>query len=232
MEPLATSRRLDLGCGDANRPGFVGMDRFFLPGVDVVSSFDEQPLPFRDGSFDLVVAVHSLEHAADVMSVLREVWRVARPGAQVVVNGPYGAQALNFANPYHKAIFNEHSPRFWTHAPESRIDPAEYVHPPQGSLFGLSRTDHSDPGFDLRCMRMEFFYFEEYWHLSPEEQRAARRKYLDVCDQILYHLLVMKPPLTEEDARKWEMDYWLPPHLDARRAAAAARAAALGRGSV
>lgn len=222
--------RLDLGCGPINRAGFIGVDRFLLPGVQVVSNFDGQPLPFRNDSFDLIVMIHSLEHADDIMDVLWEVCRVGKPGAQVVIAAPYYTQGLNLANPYHKQVLNEHSPRFWTNAPESRVDPAEYVRPPQGAMYGLSQSDHSDPGFDLRCMRMELFYFQEYWELSPEEQRSARRKYLDVCDQILFNLIVVKPPLTEDDVRQWSGEFWLPDYLDERRRAAAeARAAAVRR---
>jgi hypothetical protein len=33
---------------------------------------------------------------------------------------------------------------------------------------------------------MEFFYFGEYWPLSPEEQRRLRKTQLDICDQNLY----------------------------------------------
>jgi len=36
----------------------------------------------------------------------------------------------------------------------------------------------------------------EYRDLSSEEQRAARKKYLDVCDQIMFHLLVIKEPMS------------------------------------
>jgi len=39
---------------------------------------------------------------------------------------------------------------------------------------------------------MEFFYFPEYRNLSAEQQRAMRKERLDVCDQIMYHLIVWK----------------------------------------
>lgn len=214
--------RLDLGCGPIGRPGFIGMDRFPMPGVSVVSTFDDHPLPFKDNSFDLIIAVHSLEHAADQMNVLRELWRVGKPGAQLVINAPYYMMRGNLSNPYHKQAFTEHTPRFWTHVARTHIDPVEYVHPPQGEMFGLSRSDHSDPGFDLRPIRMELFYFAEYWHLSPERLRRERRRHIDVVDQILYHLLIFKPPLTEPAVESVEMDFWMPPHLDARREQAAA----------
>ncbi len=224
MSPLSrvtTRRRLDLGAGLAVKPGFVGVDRFFLPGVSVVADLDGRYLPFPEDVFDVVYAFHSLEHAADLMATMKEVWRVGKPGAQVCITAPYYTMSLNLANPYHKQTFNEHTPRFWTAAPTCPIDPAEWRQPPLGEIWGLARSDNSDPGFDLRCLRMEFFYFEEYWGLPPEDQRRARRRYLDVCEQILYHLVVFKPPMTELDLDRLALDFYMPPQLEERRQAAA-----------
>ena len=76
-------RRLDLGSGSRERPGFIGLDRFRLPGVQVLANLDAPHLPFADDSFDLILAFHSVEHAADAMSLMREIWRVGRAGAQI-----------------------------------------------------------------------------------------------------------------------------------------------------
>jgi SAM-dependent methyltransferase len=214
-------RKLNLGCGTQNSPGFVGIDRFPMPGVDLLVDLDSGSLPFQDGAFDLIYANHSLEHVTDLMALMKEIWRVGKPGAQVCIGAPYYSQGLNLANPYHKQAFNEHTPRFWTNCPTSGVDPAEYSRPPQGAAWGLASSDNSDPGFDLRCRRMEFFYFADYWGLSPEEQRAARRRDNDVCEHILYHLIVFKPPLTDADAAGLSMEYVIPPPLAERREAAA-----------
>ena len=219
--PAWRERRLDLGAGSQARPGFVGIDRFFLPGIHAVADLDAPHLPFADDSFDLVYAFHSLEHVADLMATMKEIWRVSRPGAQLCVTAPYFTMGLNVANPYHKQAFNEHTPRFWTASPESRVDPAEWKQPPLGEIWGLARSDNSDPGFDFRCLRMEFFYFAEYWGLPPEEQRRARRRHLDVCEQILYHLVAFKPPMTEDDLAALKLDLYMPEALAQRRAAAA-----------
>ncbi len=46
---------------------------------------DAHHLQFEDGSFDLVYARYLLEHVGDPVRVLREMRRVARPGARVAV---------------------------------------------------------------------------------------------------------------------------------------------------
>jgi SAM-dependent methyltransferase len=212
-----TVRRLDIGCGPKRRPGFIGTDRFPMPGVSVVADLDAAGLPFADDSFDLIFACHSLEHIEDLPFVMSEVWRVGKPGAQVCILAPYYTQAVNFANPYHKQVFNEHTPRFWTASPRTRIDPAEFADHPHAPQWGLSQSDNSRPGFDLRCLRMDFLYFREYRSLSPEEQRRARKKYLDVCDQMVYYLAVFKPPMTEDDLDRLEMDFYDSPEMIERR---------------
>jgi hypothetical protein len=80
---------------------------------------------------------------------------------------------------------------------------------------------------------VEFFYFQECWGRTAEALRRARRTRLDVCEQILYHLLVFKPPMTEAEVAPWAagLDLYMPPELQERRAAAltAVRAGLLGR---
>ncbi len=208
-----------MGSGRKQREGFYGLDRFAMPGVAVVADLDRAALPFADDSFDLVVAMHSLEHVLDLLGVMREIWRVGRPGAQVCIASPYFTAGLNLANPYHKQAFNEHTPRFWTDAPTTAVPAEEWQQPPLGTQWGLASSDNSSPALDLRCVRIEFLYFQEYWGAPPAQRRRARRNHLDVCEQVLYHLVVFKPPMTDADVRA-PLDYYVPPELEERRRAA------------
>jgi SAM-dependent methyltransferase len=210
--------RVELGCGETKTPGFVGIDRFALPGVDIVADLDE-PLPLPDDSADLVYASHSLEHIADLPFTISELWRICKHGAQVCIVGPYFMQALNLSNPYHKQVFTEHTPRFWTSSPLTLVDPAEYANHPNSPQWGLLHSDNTTSEVDLRCVRIEFCYFSDYQHLSPEEQRRARLSSLDVCDQIVYHLIAIKSPVTEEEFRAMakRMEYFEPAYVQIRR---------------
>jgi radical SAM protein with 4Fe4S-binding SPASM domain len=214
--PLPVTR-LDLGCGAVKSPGFIGVDRTPLRGVDVIADLDD-PLPFKTGSIDLVYASHSLEHAQDAIGTISEVHRVSRDRGQVCIVAPYSHQALNLANPYHHQVFNEHTPRFWTDSRWSLVPRAEFEHP-HASDWGLATTDNSPPRMDLRCVRMEFFYFPEYRDLLEHEQRTARKKYLDVCDQIVYHLIVAKHPMDEAEMQEIasQTDYYESPYIEIRR---------------
>src|SRR5581483_155440 len=91
-----------------------------------------------------------------------------------------------------------HTPRFWTASAATTIDPEEYYHPHAGG-WGLLESDNSAPDIDLRCIKMEFFYFPEYRDLPEQEKRRRRKHEQDVCDQVVYHLLVLKHPVSDEE---------------------------------
>ena len=55
--------------------------------VDVVD-VNREPLPYVDGSFDLVTCTEVIEHLEDFRSTLREIARVLRPGGVFVVTTP------------------------------------------------------------------------------------------------------------------------------------------------
>lgn len=203
--------KLDVGCGPECLPGFVGVDRFPLPGVQVVADLD-RPLPFASNSIELVHASHSLEHVSDLMFTMRELYRVCKHKAQICIVVPYYEQNLNLSNPYHHQVFNEHTPRFWTNFSWAPIDQKEYYHP-HAVPWGLSQSDHSDPGLDIRLLRMEFFYFPRFNHFEPSCQRELRQHLTDVCHQVVYHLVVWKSD-DDDDYMKLASDLYGYPFLD------------------
>ncbi|MBL8379796.1 MAG: methyltransferase domain-containing protein [Burkholderiales bacterium] len=183
--------RIDLGCGARKEEGFIGLDRSPAAGVDIVADLDAD-LPLADDCVDCLVASHSLEHVRDLMHAIREIYRVCRHGAAICIVAPYNEQKLSLANPYHLGAFNEHTPRFWTTSSNVAIDLDEYRHP-HALQWGLADSGGNSAAVDLRLVHMEFFYFPDYRGLSPERQRQLRRERLDVCDQIVYHLVAWKP---------------------------------------
>lgn len=218
------SLRIDLGCGPRKSPGFVGVDREAMPGVDIVADLNSR-LPFEDDSVDLVVASHSLEHVADLMATMRELYRICKHGAQVCIVAPYHEQKLNVANPYHIVPFNEHTARFLTTASAAGVNAKQYWHP-HAPAWGLAESDHSSPGVDFRLAKLEFFYFPAFLGLSEEEKLYARRHLWDVCDQMLCQLVVWKKPdATDEEIRTTieGMEFFEPAYVTERREADVAR---------
>jgi SAM-dependent methyltransferase len=97
--------RLDIGCGEAKLPGYLGMDGFASPKVDVVHDFDVFPYPFADSSFDEVKMYNSLEHATDFIATVCEVHRILRPGGMLKVLCPHYSGPDAYRDPTHRTFF-------------------------------------------------------------------------------------------------------------------------------
>jgi SAM-dependent methyltransferase len=101
---LGTAERaLDLGCGDGALTAelrareVVGTDvsevaleraRRRLPETELVLLRPDEPLPFRDHAFDLVLCAETLEHVRDVQLLLSEARRVLRAGGTLALTTP------------------------------------------------------------------------------------------------------------------------------------------------
>jgi len=96
-------RALDLGCGDGRltaeldaaeltaadvSPVALERARARLAGARIVELEPDGPLPFDDGSFELVLAAETIEHVRDVQLLLSEARRVLRPGGTLAVTTP------------------------------------------------------------------------------------------------------------------------------------------------
>jgi SAM-dependent methyltransferase len=87
--------RWNLYIGGAGRAvdGYVNLDLFAVPGVDVAA--DAHCLPFRDGLFQRVECDAVLEHVRSPEIVMREIRRVLAPGG-------YAHLVTPFCHPFHE----------------------------------------------------------------------------------------------------------------------------------
>jgi SAM-dependent methyltransferase len=87
--------RWNLYIGGAGRsvPGYINLDLFPMPGVDLAA--DAEQLPFRSGVFQRVECDAVLEHVRDPDRVVRELCRVLAPGGYLHLVTP-------FCHPFHE----------------------------------------------------------------------------------------------------------------------------------
>jgi len=84
IQPIPPGSYLHLGCGGKRLPGFVNVDRYQTPGVDLVID-TRQDLPFPDGSVGGIFHEHFLEHI-DITAANRllvESFRILAPNARL-----------------------------------------------------------------------------------------------------------------------------------------------------
>lgn len=60
-----------------------------LPGQKVdIANLNHEPLPYADATFDVVTATEVIEHLEDYREVLREIYRVLKPGGVCFLSTP------------------------------------------------------------------------------------------------------------------------------------------------
>lgn len=72
---------------------------------------DEYSLPFADGSLERLIILHALEHAQRPAALIREIWRVLKPGGLVILIAPNRRRAwsasektpFGYGTPYSKS---------------------------------------------------------------------------------------------------------------------------------
>jgi SAM-dependent methyltransferase len=131
LEDLAAGKRLRLNLGSGRRPlpGFYGVDRLPLPGVDVVADLNEPLSDLPDDSVDEIYARHTLEHVPRFLELLAELHRVTRPGGRLEVIAPHFSNPYGYSDPTHVRFFGLYT-FFYFCAPEDqprRKVPAFYL---------------------------------------------------------------------------------------------------------
>lgn len=115
--------KLHLGCGTDKLDGWVNVDRAHDP--DVKHDLEVFPWPWPDSSADEVLANHVLEHlgasADKFIGVMKELYRVCKPGAKVKIVVPHPRHDDFLNDPTHvrpitlnvMALFSKRYNRKW-----------------------------------------------------------------------------------------------------------------------
>jgi len=106
-------KRLNLGCGDDIKEGWVNLDSSAIDGVEVVHDMEQLPLPFPDQVFEEVLCQDILEHL-EYIPVLRDIHRIMKKGASLTIRVPHFTSKNSYTDPTHKKFFAIRTFSFFT----------------------------------------------------------------------------------------------------------------------
>jgi SAM-dependent methyltransferase len=92
--------KLNLGCGNKRKEGFVHVDRYPCEAVDIICDI-ARGLPFAHDSVQEVWLDNVIEHIPDIPALMREVVRVCRSGATITMMTPHFTSAASWRDPSH-----------------------------------------------------------------------------------------------------------------------------------
>lgn len=107
----ALIRRLNLGSGEFPKKGYINVDINIRARPDVITDLNRYPWPFKDDKFDVVEADHLLEHLDSPFAAMKEIHRISRDGARVIIRVPHFSRG--FTHPDHKRGFDVTFPYYF-----------------------------------------------------------------------------------------------------------------------
>jgi len=92
--------KLNLGCGNKAKEGFLGVDRYPCEAARLICDLSKS-LPFQNDAIDEVYMDNVIEHVHDIPAVMREIVRVSRRGARVTIITPHFSALASWRDPTH-----------------------------------------------------------------------------------------------------------------------------------
>lgn len=185
--------KLNLGCGNRKREGFVNVDA--QPGCrpDLVLDLETTPWPWPDDSVDEIDLIHVLEHLgqspAVYLSLIRELWRICCDGARVriVVPHPRSDEYLN--DPTHVRPVTEAGLEMFSQRLNAEWEAIGAANTPLGRYLGIDFEIESS-NLDLKPRWLEKLQRRE---VGEAEIRLAGEQQFNVFSQLTVILRAVKP---------------------------------------
>lgn len=93
-------KRLNLGCGRDIIKYWVNVDKRNF-GQDEIYDLNQMPYPWDGNTFDAILMKDIIEHLKEPNKVFKEIFRVAKNGATVVIRTPHPKSPLMPKDPEH-----------------------------------------------------------------------------------------------------------------------------------
>ena len=201
-ETTTKKRILNIGCGLHKIPGAVNVDSqasvnpdclfdlescgimrpiYILapgdnplgPAKEVEIGREPYQLPFSDDEFDVVLASHVLEHIKNILPLMQELHRVAKPGARMHIRVPYGSHSIAFEDPTHVRQF----------------------FPKSFEYFGQMAYNAADYGYrgDWEIEQINLAVDDQFQGMSADEIAFMIERAFNIVKEMFVTLMAIKP---------------------------------------
>src|SRR5258708_10402754 len=140
-EENKTEIKLDLGCGNDKKPGFIGIDKYMEPGVtDVIVDLDApgMTLPYSDDSVTEIRAEQFLEHIHNLFPLMNECHRVLKKDGIFEIIVPLFPSRSSMDDHTHVRFFTKSTFHYFTKNP-----PGNYKNPDLKGTWRVLLNDWS-----------------------------------------------------------------------------------------
>ncbi len=108
-------RGLDLGCGNKLRSkDILRVDINPSLRPDILHDLNSFPYPLAQGEFEVIYCTDVLEHLDNIVKVMEEIYRIAKPFAIVHITVPHFSCSNSYTDPTHKHFFGLFSFDYFT----------------------------------------------------------------------------------------------------------------------
>jgi len=184
--------KLNLGCGFKRLDGWINVDRETSLNPDQVVDLEVFPWPWPDSSANEIMLSHVLEHLGHApgvfIQVMKELWRICKPGAKVHVHVPDPRNDNFLGDPTHVRPVTFDTLLLFSQEFNRETTALGYAHTPLGIMHGI----------DFYVME-HVMVFDRPWRtrldkheINIEQAREAASMYLNVIEQHKFIIVAVK----------------------------------------
>lgn len=186
--------KLNLGCGNNRKEGYVNVDREAACAPDQVVDLEQIPWPWPDDVAEEVVMSHVLEHLGrDVktyFAIMRELWRICRPGALVRIVVPHPRHDSFLNDPTHVRPITPEGLELFSQTKNREWAGQGIANSPLGLYLGIDFAIESANMVPAEPWRTRFAKRE----IDAGKLMEAARQFNNVIQEIAITLRAVKAP--------------------------------------
>ena len=176
--------KLNLGCGNDIKKGWVNLDIYKGEGIDVVHDLNNLPLPFEDNSFNYILCKDILEHV-NYVDVMNELHRILKKGGIIRIRVPHFTSKSNYADPTHINLFSSNTFYYFV---RDRI----FAYEREVNLFSKIIVRIELEKFKVLVLKTAFNFLEKWINKSFRHQYAYERTFLRTFPALCVDVILKK----------------------------------------